>query len=40
MVLPLAQSLLTWRSNHLGGAYTQRLLGPVRRGLWPELRTA
>ncbi len=40
VVLPLAQSMLTWRSRHLGGAYTQRLLGPVRRGLWPELRTA
>jgi len=39
-VLPLAQSMLTWRSRHLGGTYTQRLLGPVRRGLWPELRTA
>jgi arylsulfatase A-like enzyme len=37
VVLPLAQSMLTWRSNHLGGAYTQRLLGPGRRGLWPEL---
>ena len=40
VVLPLAQSMLTWRSNHLGGAYTQRLLGPERRGLWPELRSA
>ena len=40
VVLPLAQSMLTWRSRHLGGTYTQRLLGPVRRGLWPELRTA
>ena len=37
VVLPLAQSMLTWRSNHLGGTYTQRLLGPDRRGLWPEL---
>ena len=40
VVLPLAQSMLTWRSTHLGGAYTQRLLGPDRRGLWPELRPA
>jgi len=37
VVLPLAQSMLTWRSTHLGGPYTQRLLGPARRGLWPEL---
>lgn len=37
VVLPLAQSMLTWRSNHLGGPYTQRLLGPDRKGLWPEL---
>jgi arylsulfatase A-like enzyme len=40
VVLPLAQSMLTWRSSHLGGAYTQQLLGPDRRGLWSELRTA
>ena len=40
VVLPLAQSMLTWRSTHLGGTYTQRLLGPERRGLWPELRSA
>ena len=40
VVLPLAQSMLTWRSAHLGGAYTQRLLGPERRGLWPELASA
>ena len=39
VVLPLAQSMLAWRSTHLGGAYTQLLLGPERRGLWPELRT-
>jgi arylsulfatase A-like enzyme len=39
VVLPLAQSMLTWRSTHLGGIYTQRLLGPDRRGLWPELET-
>jgi len=39
VVLPLAQSMLAWRSTHLGGAYTQRLLGPHRRGLWPELAT-
>ena len=39
VVLPLAQSMLTWRSTHLGGAFTQRLLGPDRRGLWPELAT-
>jgi arylsulfatase A-like enzyme len=39
VVLPLAQSMLTWRSTHLGGTYTQRLLGPERRGLWPELET-
>ncbi len=37
VVLPLAQSMLAWRATHLGGAYTQRLLGPDRRGLWPEL---
>ena len=36
VVLPLAQSMLTWRSAHLGGACTQQLLGPERRGLWPE----
>ena len=35
VVLPLCQSMLTWRSTHLGGAYTQQLLGPERRGLWP-----
>jgi arylsulfatase A-like enzyme len=40
VVLPLAQSMLTWRSSHLGGAFTQRLLGPDRRGLWPEARSA
>ncbi len=40
VVLPLAQSMLTWRSTHLGGTYTQRLLGPDRRGLWPELAPA
>ena len=40
VVLPLAQAMLTWRSSHLGGAYTQQLLGPDRRGLWSELRTA
>ena len=40
VVLPLAQSMLTWRSTHLGGAYTQRLLGRERRGLWPEPRAA
>ena len=40
IVLPLAQSMLTWRSTHLGGAYTQQLLGPERRGLWSELRSA
>ena len=34
-VLALSQSMLTWRSTHLGGEYTQRLLGPDRRGLWP-----
>ena len=38
VVLPLAQSMLAWRSAHLGGEYTQLLLGPDRRGLWPELR--
>jgi arylsulfatase A-like enzyme len=36
-VLPLAQSMLRWRSSHLGGAYTQLLLSPDRRGLWPEI---
>jgi len=40
VVLPMAQSMLTWRSSHLGGAYTQRLLGPDRRGFWPEARPA
>ena len=40
VVMPMAQSMLTWRSTHLGGTYTQRLLGPERRGLWPELRPA
>ena len=40
VVLELAQSMLAWRSTHLGGTYTQRLLGPERRGLWPELRSA
>ena len=40
VVLPLAQSMLTWRATHLGGAFTQRLLGTDRRGLWPELRPA
>jgi arylsulfatase A-like enzyme len=35
VVLPLAQSMLTWRSTHLGGSCTQLLLGPERRGLWP-----
>lgn len=40
VVLPLAQSMLTWRSNHLGGTYTQQLLGPERRGLWPERSSA
>jgi arylsulfatase A-like enzyme len=39
-VLPLAQSMLAWRSTHLGGEHTQLLLGPDRRGLWPGLRTA
>lgn len=39
VVLPLAQSMLTWRSNHLGGTHTQMLLGPDRRGLWPALPT-
>ena len=37
VVLPLAQSMLAWRSTHLGGTWTQRLLGPARKGLWPEL---
>ena len=37
VVLPLAQSMLTWRSTHLGGPYTQLLLGSQRRGRWPEL---
>jgi hypothetical protein len=40
VVLPLAQSMLTWRANHLGGTYTQLLLGPERRGLWPERASA
>ena len=40
VVLPLAQSMLAWRSTHLGGTYTQRLLGPERRGLWPEQQPA
>jgi hypothetical protein len=33
-VLPLAQSLLTWRSNHLGGDYAQLVLGAEPKGLW------
>ena len=37
VVLPLAQSMLTWRSTHLGGPYTQMLLGSDRRGRWPTL---
>lgn len=37
VVLPMAQSLLTWRSNHLGARYSRMLLGPDRRGLWPAL---
>ena len=37
VVLPLAQSMLCWRSAHLGGKYTQMLLTPDRRGLWPEI---
>jgi hypothetical protein len=40
IVLPLAQSMLTWRSTHLGGTFTQTLLGPDRRGLWPDRRSA
>ena len=40
VVLPLAQSMLAWRATHLGGPFTQRLLGPDRRGLWPELAAA
>ena len=40
VVLPLAQSMLQWRSTHLGGEFTQRLVGPDRRGLWPEMHTA
>ena len=40
VVLPLAQSMLAWRSTHLGGSHTQCLVGPDRRGLWPEERTA
>ncbi len=39
IVLPLAQSMLTWRSTHLGGTFTQTLLGPDRRGLWPKRRS-
>ena len=35
VVLPLAQSMLAWRARHHGGAYTQLLLGPERRGRWP-----
>jgi arylsulfatase A-like enzyme len=37
VVLPLAQSMLTWRSNHLGGAYSQMLLGAEPKGLWPQI---
>ena len=40
VVLPLAQSMLTWRSTHLGGNCTQLLLGPERRGLWPARHPA
>ena len=40
IVLPLAQSMLTWRSTHMGGNFTQTLLGPDRRGLWPHRRSA
>lgn len=36
VVLPHAQSMLAWRSRHHGGRYTQLLLGPERRGRWPE----
>jgi arylsulfatase A-like enzyme len=40
VVLPLAQSMLIWRSTHLGGNCTQLLLGPERRGLWPARHPA
>jgi arylsulfatase A-like enzyme len=40
VVLPFAQSMLAWRSTHLGGAHTQLLLGPDRRGRWPEAQPA
>jgi len=35
VVLPLAQAMLTWRQAHLGGPYTELLLGSERRGRWP-----
>lgn len=38
VVLALAQSMLAWRATHLGGAFTQLLLGPERRGRWPVLQ--
>ncbi len=37
VVLPRAQSMLKWRANHLGGRWTQMVVGPERKGLWPEL---
>ena len=37
VVLPLAQSMLTWRSTHLGGEPTPSCSSaPTARGLWPE----
>lgn len=35
VVLGLAQEMLIWRAEHQGGPWTQLLLGPQRRGLWP-----
>lgn len=36
VILPLAQEMLTWRAEHLGGIYTQMILGEQRKGRWPE----
>ncbi len=36
-VLPLAQEMLVWRQEHLDRELTEMLLGPDRRGRWPDL---
>jgi arylsulfatase A-like enzyme len=33
----LVREMLAWRSQHLGGTYTEMLLAPDRPGRWPEL---